>query len=54
MCCCNEGKKGCRKPENLKGEPQDCSKEQVRQCHGDAKTHCCTSKGNRGHEESGA
>ncbi len=42
MCCCNEKKQGCRKPENLKDKPETCSPEQVRQCHGDAKPHPCT------------
>ncbi len=32
----------CRKPENLKGSPKDCSPEQIRKCHGDAKNHPCT------------
>jgi len=36
MCCCNK-KKGCQKPENLKGKPKDCPPEQVRKCHGDVK-----------------
>ena len=40
--CCNE-KKGCQKPENLKGKPEDCSPEQIRKCHGD-KGHPCTGK----------
>ncbi len=39
--CCNDGQKGCRKPENLTDKPQDCSPEQIRQCHGDA-AHPCT------------
>ena len=42
MCCCNENKKGCQKPENLKGKPEECSAEQVRKCHGDVKKHPCT------------
>jgi len=29
-------KKGCLKPSELKGKPQDCSPEQIRKCHGDA------------------
>ena len=42
---CPDGKdQGCEKPENLKGKPQECSPDQVRKCHGDAKTHPCTSK----------
>ncbi len=39
MCA---GKKGCQKPEQLRGKPQDCSPEQVRKCHGDVKRHPCT------------
>jgi hypothetical protein len=31
----------CLKPENLKGEPKDCSPQQVRKCHGDVKKHPC-------------
>ena len=40
MCGCNE-KKGCQKPENLKGESRDCPPEQVRECHGNVKEHPC-------------
>jgi hypothetical protein len=42
--CPDEKNQGCTKPENLKGKPQECSPDQVRKCHGDAKTHPCTSK----------
>ncbi len=38
-------KKGCQKPEDLKGKPKECSPEQIRKCHGDAKKHPCTGKG---------
>jgi len=38
--CCND-KKGCQKPENLKGKPDECSPEQIRKCHG-GKAHPCT------------
>ena len=31
----------CQKPEKLKGKPQECSPEQVRECHGDVKQHPC-------------
>jgi len=42
---CN-GKKACQKPRALKGKPQDCSQEQIKKCHGDAKGHpCVTRKG---------
>lgn len=45
MCCCHEEKKrGCEKPENLKGRPEDCSPEQIKECHGDAQEHPCTSE----------
>ena len=37
-------KKGCQKPENLKGKPGKCSSEQIRKCHGDAQKHPCTGK----------
>ena len=47
MCCTNEKKEGCRKPENLKGKPEDCSPEQIRQCHGDVEEHPCAPKGDR-------
>ena len=39
---CGE-KKGCccEQPENLKSKPEDCTPEQIRKCHGDAKKHPC-------------
>jgi hypothetical protein len=46
MCCRDENKKGCRNPEKLKGEPKDCTPEQIRECHGDAKEHPCTGEKN--------
>ena len=37
MCqCC------CERPEKLKGKPEDCTPEQIRDCHGDVKKHPCT------------
>ena len=39
MCC--QEKESCQKPENLKGEPEECSPEQIKICHGDAKGHPC-------------
>ena len=46
MCRSNENKQGCQKPEKLKGKPEDCSPEQIRECHGDVKEHpCVTDKG---------
>jgi len=38
---CDKKKKGCQKPEELKGKPQDCPPEQIRKCHGDTKGHPC-------------
>ena len=35
------GKKGCQKPEELKGKPEDCSPEQIRKCHGEVSEHPC-------------
>ena len=42
---CQEEQKGkCQKPEKLKGKPQECSPEQIRQCHGEAKGHPCVAE----------
>ncbi len=37
MCNC----RGCKQPEKLQGKPGECSAEQIRECHGDAKHHPC-------------
>lgn len=42
--CCSEKQERCRKPGNLKGRPQDCSPEQIHQCHGNAAEHRCGRK----------
>ncbi len=34
-------KQGCRKPDNLKSKPGDCTGDQIKTCHGDAKAHAC-------------
>ena len=47
MCCCDDKKKGCRKPEDLKTKPEDCSDEQIRECHGETGNHPCEAKSNR-------
>jgi len=39
-----EDKKGCEHPERLQGKPGECSPEQIRECHGDAKEHSCVSE----------
>jgi hypothetical protein len=44
MCCCQENNEVCQKPENLKGKPEDCSPEQIRQCHGELEDHPCVDK----------
>ena len=44
--CSGDEKRGCRKPEELKGKPEDCTPEQIRKCHGDEK-HPCTSEGDK-------
>ena len=41
MCGC-EGR--CRKPENLKSTPGECSPEQIEACHGDDTVHECEKK----------
>ena len=38
MC---EGKKGCQKPDELVGRPEECSPEQIKKCHGEVKEHPC-------------
>jgi len=38
MC---EEKKGCQRPEELRGDPKDCSPEQIKKCHGDVQEHPC-------------
>lgn len=47
----------CQKPEQLKGKPQDCSPEQIRECHGNMQEHpClkeeCSDHNNKGEQES--
>ena len=37
MCDCK-----CQKPEKLKGKPEECTLEQIKECHGDDKGHPCT------------
>jgi hypothetical protein len=38
----------CQKPENLKGLPQECSPEQIRECHRTDKAHSCVERPLRG------
>jgi hypothetical protein len=34
-------KQVCEKPEKLDGKPEDCSPEQIRECHGNEEAHSC-------------
>jgi ArsR family transcriptional regulator len=36
MCDCK-----CQQPEKLKGKPEECTLEQIKECHGDEKHPCC-------------
>ena len=38
-----ERKKGCEHPEKLRGKPEECTQEQIRECHGGVKEHLCVS-----------
>jgi ArsR family transcriptional regulator, arsenate/arsenite/antimonite-responsive transcriptional repressor len=39
MCqCC------CERPEKIQGKPEECTAEQIRDCHGDVKNHPCTTQ----------
>ena len=38
--CQKEGY-GCKEPKELKARPEDCSPEQIKECHGDVKGHSC-------------
>ena len=31
----------CQKPETKEGKPEECSPEQIQECHGDAQKHPC-------------
>ena len=39
--CKAESKKGCEFLEKLKGKPEECSPEQVKECHGEVIEHPC-------------
>jgi ArsR family transcriptional regulator, arsenate/arsenite/antimonite-responsive transcriptional repressor len=34
----------CEHPEKLKGKPEECSEEQIKECHGDVNEHPCKSE----------
>jgi hypothetical protein len=44
--CCRRQKDNCQKPEHLKDKPENCTPEQIRECHGEEgeKKHACESK----------
>jgi len=35
------GKSECKKPEKLKGKPEECTSEQIKECHGEEAKHPC-------------
>jgi len=35
---------GCQQPEKLKDRPENCTPEQIRECHGDDAEHPCAKK----------
>ncbi len=40
MCCTD----CCQHPEKLKGRPEECTPEQIKECHGEVKEHPCESE----------
>jgi hypothetical protein len=48
---CEKGSGGCQHPEKLKGRPEDCTPEQIRECHGDVEVHPCVETGDCEHPE---
>ena len=38
MC---DKKEGCQQPEKGKGDPRECSPEQIKECHGEVEGHPC-------------
>ncbi len=39
--CKVESEKGCEHPEKLKDRPEECTPEQIRECHGEVTEHPC-------------
>ena len=39
--CKEESQKACEHPEKLKGKPEECSPEQIKECHGEDAEHPC-------------
>ena len=46
--CCEKKRNDCQKPEKLEGKPQECSPEQIRECHGSDDKHPCTTQESSG------
>ena len=45
MCCKESSKKDCcERTDHLKGKPEECSPEQIRECHGEVREHPCTTE----------
>jgi hypothetical protein len=40
-----EEKGGCEHPEKLKGKPEECTPEQIGECHGEVVEHPCHEEG---------
>lgn len=38
---CRHENTGCQIPEKLKGKPEECSPEQIKECHGEGAQHTC-------------
>ncbi len=49
--CRNEKQEACQNPQNLKGEPEDCSPEKIHECHGDQENHPCVETSGCEHPE---
>ncbi len=41
----------CERPEKLKGRPDECTPQQIRECHGEAKGHPCVGRKEEQHKE---
>jgi hypothetical protein len=39
--CRSKSRKGCEHSERLKGKPEECSPEQIKECHGEGVEHPC-------------
>ncbi len=45
MCCKESSNRDyCKEPGRLEGKPEECSPEQIRECHGEVREHPCTTK----------